>query len=138
MMNDRKTFELISTVFGLGRFSPMPGTLASVAAFIVYAAFKPSWWIILLVLLAGVYSSDAYSRNRGLSDPSEVVIDEVVGTWIAMYHLPSGFALPALFLFRIIDIIKPFPVNRAEDLPGGIGIMADDVVGGIITNLILF
>ena len=54
-----------------------------------------------------------------------------------MYGLPSGFFLPALFLFRVVDILKPFPINTAEKLPGGWGIMADDIVGGIIVNLIL-
>lgn len=137
-MGNRRFFELLSTLFGLGNLRPMPGTIASIGAFILYLFLSPSWWVILLIFIAGVYSSDIYSKAKGSIDPSEVVIDELVGTWIAMYHLPPGFALPALFLFRIIDILKPFPVNRAEKLPGGLGIMADDAVGGIMTNLILW
>jgi len=54
-----------------------------------------------------------------------------------MYGMPSGFFLPALFLFRVVDILKPFPVNASEKLPGGWGIMADDIVGGILVNLLL-
>jgi len=137
-MRNSRFFELFSTLLGLGNLGPMPGTIASIGAFLLYLLLSPSWWVILLVFIAGVYSSGIYSKAKDDIDPSEVVIDELVGTWIAMYHLPPGFALPALFLFRIIDIIKPFPVNRAERLPGGLGIMADDVVGGIMTNLILW
>lgn len=137
-MRNSRFFELFSTLLGLGNFSPMPGTIASIAAFILYLLLTPSWWVILLLFVAGVYCSGIYSREKDRGDPSEVVIDELVGTWIAMYSLPPGLVLPALFLFRIIDILKPFPVNISEKLPGGLGIMADDAVGGIMTNLILW
>ena len=115
----------------------MPGTLGSAAAFCVYILFPVPWYLILVVATLGVYVSHLYSKRIGVEDPKEVVIDEAVGVWISMYALPSGFFLPALFLFRIIDILKPFPVNVSEKLPGGWGIMADDIVGGILVNLIL-
>jgi phosphatidylglycerophosphatase A len=115
----------------------MPGTLGSLAAFFVYVVFPVPWYLIVAVAALGVYTSDVYSKKTGVTDPKEVIIDEVVGTWISMYALPSGFFIPALFLFRIIDILKPFPVNASEKLPGGWGIMADDIVGGILVNLIL-
>jgi phosphatidylglycerophosphatase A len=73
----------------------------------------------------------------GLSDPGEVVIDEVAGYWTSMLGLDSSNAIAAFFLFRVVDIVKPFPVDSMEKLPGGIGIMADDVCGGLIVNLIL-
>lgn len=72
-----------------------------------------------------------------------MIIDEVVGVWIAMAgHVVSQetmvYALPALFLFRIFDILKPVPVSTAEKLPGGVGIVADDVVAGVMANALLW
>ena len=131
--------EFIATLFGIGHFSKMPGTLGSVAAFIMALALRPVLWAaIIVVIIMGTWSSDRYSKRIEKKDPQEVVIDEVAGMWISMCALPTDYGLPAFVLFRIIDIVKPFPVNFAEKLPGGIGIMADDIVGGIMTWLILY
>ena len=73
----------------------------------------------------------------GAEDPGAIVVDEAVGMWVSLYALPVSFSLPAFFLFRVVDILKPFPVSTAERLPGGVGIMADDVVGGVMVNLFL-
>jgi len=61
----------------------------------------------------------------------------VVGMWISLYGFGPGLFIPALGLFRILDIVKPFPVRNSETLPGGVGIMADDIVAGLLANLIL-
>ena len=127
----------ISTLCGLGFFSSMPGTLGSVAAFLFFVVIPVPWYLILATAILGVSVSQLYSKRIGVEDPKEVIIDEVVGVWIAMYGMPSAFFLPALFLFRVVDILKPFPVNASEKLPGGWGIMADDIVGGILVNLLL-
>ena len=127
----------VSTLCGLGFFTSMPGTIGSVAAFLVYGFFPVPLAALLAVIVGGVWASHRYSIETGRTDPPEVIIDEVAGTWIAMWGLPPGYFLPALFLFRIIDILKPFPVNASEKLPGGWGIMADDIVGGVLVNLIL-
>jgi len=100
----------------------MSGTVASAAAFLVYIVVPVPLWLVLAVALLGVVAAGRYSLGQNREDPSEVVIDEVVGTWIAMTGLSPGLGLPALFLFRVFDIIKPFPVNTAEKLPGGKGI----------------
>ena len=126
-----------STLFGLGFFSAMPGTVGSAAGFLAFALFPVPWYAIVAVAGLAVWASEKHSREVGDHDPAEVILDEVVGTWAAMYGLPPGFSLPALFLFRIVDIIKPFPVNASERLPGGWGIVADDLVGGVMVNLIL-
>ena len=126
-----------ATLCGLGFFTAMPGTVGSVAAWLVFALYPVPLAGILAVVFLGVWASHQYSRKEGKTDPGEVIIDEVAGTWISMYGLPSGFFLPALFLFRIFDILKPFPVNASEKLPGGWGIMADDIVAGILENSIL-
>ena len=73
----------------------------------------------------------------GDRDPGPVIVDEVLGMWLSLYGLPLTFVLPGFFLFRVVDILKPFPVSAAERLPGGIGIMADDAVGGVMVNLSL-
>jgi len=115
----------------------MPGTVASFAA--VAAAILLPVNVVLIILLSvlGGVTSWSYSKRIGIKDPPEVVIDEVVGMWISLYGLGPRFFLPALGLFRILDIIKPFPVRNVEKLPGGVGIMADDVLAGILANLIL-
>ena len=73
-------------------------------------------------------------KYTGDSDPRVVVIDEVVGMWLALVCVPKRFACYAVafIAFRILDIAKPFPINWAERLPGGIGVMADDLVAGAI------
>jgi phosphatidylglycerophosphatase A len=90
-----------------------------------------------LLGVLGVFTTTRYSLGQKREDPSEVVIDEVIGTWVAVTGLSPGLGLPALFLFRVFDIIKPFPVNTAEKLPGGLGIMVDDVVAGVYANVIV-
>jgi len=115
----------------------MPGTVGSIAAFLVYPVIPVPILAIIGIIALGVWTSHRYALQEGKKDPKEVIIDEVAGTWIAMFGLPSGFSLPALFLFRILDILKPFPVNASEKLPGGWGIMADDIVAGLLANIIL-
>lgn len=127
----------IATLCGLGFFTSMPGTLGSAAAFLVYALWRVPISVIMTVIVVGSWAAQAYSVREGINDPKEVIIDEVAGTWISMYGLSQSYLLPALFLFRVLDIIKPFPVNAAEKLPGGWGIMADDIVAGILVNIIL-
>ena len=127
----------IATVCGLGFFTAMPGTVGSAAAFLVFAVWRVPVSVIMAVIALGTWASHEYAAEKGSADPGEVIIDEVAGTWISMYGLSQGYLLPALFLFRILDILKPFPVSAAEKLPGGWGIMADDIVAGIMVNVLL-
>ena len=83
------------------------------------------------------HSADRYEKAVEREDPPEVVIDEVAGCWTACWGFDPTYAIVGLFLFRIIDITKPFPVRQMEKLPGGIGIMADDIAGGIMANLLI-
>jgi phosphatidylglycerophosphatase A len=127
----------IATVGGAGRLTKMPGTVGSAVACLPCAFGPVPWWAILAVTLLGTLCADVYAKAKKVPDPSEVVVDEVVGMWLSLVGLPRTFILPAFLLFRIIDITKPFPVSAMEKLPGGWGIMADDILGGLITNLIL-
>lgn len=136
-MLSRPFYVYIATVFGLGFYSSMPGTLGSFAACTLNAFIDIPLWLIFLVTVIGVWTSDLSEKFLGMTDPSCVIIDEVVGMWLSVYLLPKGFLVPGFFLFRLVDILKPFPVSLMEKLPGGWGIMADDIVGGILVNIFL-
>ncbi len=131
---------------GLG-FSPIaPGTAGALGGCLIacllqqYTPFLLPSLIFLIVLFffLGVYSSGKLEKEWG-KDPSKVVIDEVVGMWIALLMIPSGwmYTLAAFILFRFFDIYKPLFIRKAENLKGGWGIMMDDVVAGIYANVLI-
>jgi phosphatidylglycerophosphatase A len=128
---------------GIGRVPIAPGTVASLAALLMGA---PVLWIghsslILLVIVACVLGTWAIHKTNAPSDPGWIVIDEFAGQWIAMLGLShvSLYGLIAAFvLFRILDISKLGPVGWADRKDGAIGVMADDVVAGLIAAAILF
>ena len=131
-------YGMIATVGGVGTFSKMPGTLGTFVAFILLIAMKGvSIPLLAAVIVAGYFASDLYAKRTKKDDPQEVVIDEVAGYWISVVGLDVSYAIVGFFLFRIVDIVKPFPVRTMERLPGGAGIMADDILGGIMVNLLL-
>lgn len=135
---DKKSFPvLVATLGGLGFLTTMPGTLGSAVACLFYVFLPVPWWGILALGAVGTWAAGACARAMGAEDPGAIVVDEAVGMWVSLYALPASFSLPAFFLFRVVDILKPFPVSTAERLPGGVGIMADDVVGGVMVNLFL-
>jgi len=137
--------RLISSFGYVGKFPVAPGTAGSAAALVVFIAIRASGTpvlegvIILGLAAAGVWSAAITARDLGAADPGFVVIDEVVGMLIALAFLPLGWRgmVAGFVLFRLFDIIKPYPCGRAERLPGGWGIMADDVLAGVYANLVL-
>ncbi|EHM09350.1 phosphatidylglycerophosphatase A-like protein [Thermanaerovibrio velox DSM 12556] len=141
-MRDREAFMtwygMVSTCFGLGLSKWAPGTVGSFGAFVLALLMGRIPLAALVgVIVVGTAASHRYSHRVRVEDPPEVVIDEVAGYWAAQYALPMEMALGTLLLFRIVDIAKPFPIRRFEALPGGVGIMADDLAGGIMVNLIV-
>jgi len=95
--------------------------------------------LIFISILIGTYSSQIYAYNLKKKDPSEIVIDEVSGMWISLFFIPKT---PFLFilgfiLFRFFDIKKPSIINKVQHYSGGIGIMADDILAGFFTCIIL-
>jgi phosphatidylglycerophosphatase A len=134
-----------ATVFGIGRSPFMPGTVASAIAL-------PVAWIVLkylgpvalfslsfAVAAIGTWACDVYVRATEETDPSECVIDEVAGQFLACALAPLslyGFIL-AFALFRLFDISKLWPISEAEKLRGGLGIVADDMVAGLLAGLIV-
>ncbi|HEY1340673.1 MAG TPA: phosphatidylglycerophosphatase A [Bryobacteraceae bacterium] len=140
---------LIATWFGCGRSPAAPGTAGSAAAMLIaivlhqYLGFAPWHFLILAALLAwpAVWSADVVSRERKIKDPGFVVVDEVLGQWIALagaHPLNWKSYAAAFFLFRLFDIWKPAPARQLEALPGGLGINADDAMAGFYAALVLF
>jgi phosphatidylglycerophosphatase A len=142
--------RLLATVFGLGLVPFAPGTAASAAAALGYVLVlhdlsRPLYVaLIALLFLAGVAASAAHAAELGQLDPGRIVVDEVCGQLIALAFLPAAWVpVGASFaLFRFFDIIKPWPIRKLEKLPGGWGIMADDVGAGLaaagLARLVLF
>ncbi|MGC9159051.1 MAG: phosphatidylglycerophosphatase A family protein [Terracidiphilus sp.] len=136
---------VVATFFGAGRGKPGPGTWASAAAVLVWAAVAwgahPSAFGLLeallaglaLALLAGIPAATIVARESGRHDPGFVVIDEVAGQWVALLGSRADWrhAVIAFVLFRLFDITKPFPVRQLERLPEGWGIVFDDVAAGL-------
>ena len=128
----------IASVFGLGFIpSGMPGTVSSAFACVVSVFYDVPLWAIVAVSALGVYVTGKSEEYFAQKDPSFLNIDELPGMWLTILLLPKGFISPGFFLFRLIDILKPWPVCAMEKLPGGWGIMADDILGGILGNVIL-
>jgi phosphatidylglycerophosphatase A len=128
---------LIATSGGAGYFPFAPGTVGSavgVAIYLVTRHMTPASQIALVVVISivGVWASDVAARHFAREDPGYVVIDEVAGQLLTLLLLDVGVAGAALgfLIFRVLDIIKPWPARQFEDLPGGIGIMADDLMAG--------
>ncbi|CAN5312302.1 phosphatidylglycerophosphatase A [soil metagenome] len=138
--------KLIATSLGIGYIGKGAGTVAAVACcicwYFAWAGGFPPLLLSLIITAAitavGVWSSAIVETVWG-KDPSRVVIDEVSGMCISLLFLPVSvkYLLCALILFRFFDIVKPLFIRKMELLPGGWGIMADDVLAGIYTNIIL-
>lgn len=135
----------VATVGYCGYFPVAPGTVGSVAGLAVYFAVR---WTqspvveaaaIVLLFAIGVWAGTTAERYFGGIDPGPIVIDEVVGMLITLAFVPVGLsgAIAAFFLFRLFDVIKPFPAGRFEKLHGGLGVMADDAMAAVYANITL-
>ena len=133
----------IATVFGIGYAPIAPGTFGSAAGLLLWWALPTSTLThagaIVALFVVGSWSGNIAERHFGRTDPSQVVIDEVMGMLITLFLNPVGWigAILAFFLFRIFDVIKPYPSDRLERLHGGVGVMADDGMAAIYANLTL-
>ncbi|MDE6347812.1 MAG: phosphatidylglycerophosphatase A, partial [Bacteroides sp.] len=101
------------------------------------------WWLTVALTLvftwAGIWAANRLEPFWG-EDPSRVVVDEMVGVWIALLAAPAGhvgYALGAFVLFRLFDIFKPLGIRRMESLPGGVGVMMDDILSGVYGFIVL-
>jgi phosphatidylglycerophosphatase A len=135
----------VATVGYCGYFPFAPGTVGSAAGLVFYLLV---WWtgstIVEIGLIAGLFAAGVWAgttaeRYFGGVDPGPIVLDEVVGMLITLAFIPVGWsaALAGFFLFRLFDVINPYPAGRLEALHGGLGVMADDAMAAIYANLSL-
>lgn len=158
-------FALAFTTWGVGYLPVAPGTWGSAVAVAIYLGIE-MWienlrsaglgflngppqahvWAVLAVLLtffclAGIWASNRSVPLLGSSDPSEAVVDELMGQFITFAFVPFGlewpFILAGFLLFRLLDIWKPYPIDDLQVLPGGLGICADDIVAGVYAGICL-
>jgi phosphatidylglycerophosphatase A len=136
----------VCTFGGVGYSPVAPGTAGSAAGLVVYAALRLAGatplaeaLVIGVVIVVGIWSGTLAERHFGTTDPGPGVIDEVAGMLVTLYALPAGWvmAIAGFFLFRVLDVFKPFPAQRFERLHGGLGMMADDVMVAVYGNLLL-
>ncbi len=133
----------LATACGVGYAPVASGTFGAAAGLLL-------WWVlptsplvhavaIVLLFGLGVWSGSVAETHFGARDPGPVVIDEVMGMLITLFLIPVGWkgALLGFLLFRIFDVVKPYPAGELERLPGGAGIMADDGMAAVYSNLAL-
>jgi len=143
-----KSAWALATFFGAGYFPKGPGTAGSVAAILIawpltLVGFTNVWFALLALLMLGpaIVAADKVATESGRKDPQIVVVDEVLGQWLTLsgaLRLNWRTLLIGLALFRFFDILKPPPIRLIERLPGGTGIVLDDMMAGVYGALVLF
>lgn len=137
-------YKIIATVLFIGYFPVAPGTVCSAVAMIFLGLFNPSYTVVLAILtislFTGIIASERIEKTSNKKDPSYIVIDEFAGYLTSILFIPINWQnlLIAFILFRIFDIIKPTPIRQIErKFKGGLGIMLDDIIAGIISNILI-
>lgn len=139
-----KLHEILSSFFGIGYIRKGGGTVAAIATALIWyvAVAVPDSGLaigaVLLVIVYGIWAGNVVEKKWG-KDSSKVVIDEVAGMLVALLFIPVTVlnVFVALVLFRFFDILKPLLIRRLEKLPSGWGVMGDDVLAGIYSNIVL-
>ncbi len=136
--------RVVATAFGSGYSPVAPGTAGSAVGLLLFVPLARRDWpwqlaASIVVLLVGVAAAGRVAKLVGVEDPGLVVVDEVAGQWITLTALPftPAVALAGFVLFRVMDVVKPWPARDLERLHGGWGIMADDVMAGVYAHLAL-
>jgi len=136
--------SLVNTCFFFGKSPVAPGTIGSVFALIVwlilsYTIMKPSILFILLITIVSYFTISFELKSTNEKDPQHIVIDEAIGIWISLIFISFGNFINiglAFILFRLLDILKPSIINRSQYIKGPVGILADDIISGLITCMI--
>ena len=140
----------LATCFGVGRIPIASGTFGSAVALpfgfgLVLLSWKAVAIASAVAAIIGIWACGAHAKRVGILDPSECVLDEVAGQWLALLPIAIYFRghdwrpyVMSFFLFRLFDVLKPWPLSAAERLPGGLGVMADDILAGLIAAGILY
>ncbi|MBM3255327.1 MAG: phosphatidylglycerophosphatase A [Candidatus Omnitrophica bacterium] len=132
----------LSTFFGVGSL-PLPGTAASLLGVFIFYLVKGNsslhLGLTLFLILSGLLLAGKAEKIAGKKDAGCIVIDEVSGMLLSLLFLPYDIRIVIIgfLLFRILDTLKPYPADRLQSLPGGTGIMSDDIIAAIYANIIL-
>jgi phosphatidylglycerophosphatase A len=133
----------LATSGGVGYIPFAPGTFGSLAGLLLWwllpGSLSVQLTVIVVIFIVGSWSGSEAERHFASTDPGPVVIDEVLGMLVTLFLNPVGWggAILGFLLFRASDIIKPYPANKLEQLHGGVGVMADDLMAAIYANLAL-
>lgn len=133
----------LATSLGVGYVPVAPGTFGSLVGLLLWALLPANptiqFVVIVVLFVAGSWSAGVAERHFKSTDPAPVVLDEVMGMLITLWLVPVSWigAGIGFFCFRLLDVVKPYPANRFEDLHGGMGVMADDGMAAIYANLLL-
>jgi phosphatidylglycerophosphatase A len=131
-------YGMIATCLGIGVFSSMPGTMGTAVALTLFLLTGRSDLLLTLVIsVIGAIAADKYVKVTVTDNPREVVIGDVSGFFVSMWNFERRYAIVGFFLFRVVAILKPFPMKYAAKLPGGAGIMACSICGGAMVNILL-
>ena len=142
----KNSFITLLVTFGyIGKVKYIPGTIGSFAGLLVgaviikltnYNVFMSCFFVLTVI---SIFAVDEYLKSSENLDPQEVVVDEVLGQWIAIAFIPFNFKsfLIAFILFRFFDISKIYPINKIEKIKGYLGVIGDDLFAGIITAIII-
>jgi phosphatidylglycerophosphatase A len=142
----RRRLGLFIATFGYVGYAPVaPGTFGSAAGLLVFFGVRATGSVavelaaIVVLFAIGIWSGTEAEHHFGGLDPGPIVLDEVVGMLITLALLPVslGGAIAGFFIFRVLDVVKPWPAGRFERLPGGLGVMADDGMAAIYGNLLM-
>jgi phosphatidylglycerophosphatase A len=130
--------KLFGSGFYTGYIPFAPGTFGSLAALIIYMipGFENPYIILpatVLLVLIGIPAATQFEKFYKMEDPPYCTIDEMAGMWISLFMVPKKVipVIMAFFLWRIMDILKPFPARKLESLKGGWGVMFDDIAAGV-------
>jgi phosphatidylglycerophosphatase A len=145
-MSLRRLGVFIATCAHVGYAPVAPGTWGSAVGLLVYyvvrrqASIPIELGVIAVILVIGLWSATEAEHHFGGIDPGPVVIDEVIGMLItlALHPVNVAGAVAGFFIFRVLDVIKPWPARRLELLPGGFGVVLDDVMAGVYGNLLIW
>lgn len=136
--------KIIASVFFIGYLPLVPGTFGSLAGLVLFyllegVSYQAYFLFIFCIIVLGFLTSGPVEKLSNRKDPSCVVIDEVAGMLVAFSFIPYDFKIIILgfIIFRILDTLKPYPAGKLQDMHGAFGIMADDLVAGLYTNIVL-
>jgi len=128
----------------VGKIPVMPGTFGSILGTLAFLlipidSFLVKMIILVIILIAGAYSSFKIEAATAREDNQIIVIDEIAGVWLTLSIIPGGvwFALVGLLLFRLFDILKPYPIRKLENVKYGYGVMLDDILAGLYAGVLI-